>query len=290
MKFQCSDEQGAFVFMNVPADKSQMLASNSLIPFIRHNIDRWHEYVQSKHDLQIAREQIIFVSGVTKTEDWGLGAFVSHSKGGEVAFTAQTPFVQGTFKVQKQRAQTGNIQYRARPFADDAGSIRSARRSLDGGDTLGAGPSDQGLGSTASLAAPVKRDQTLFFHYYKMKARWWIRRIIRAAAGPDERDPDRTGDGEDLALQMEDDGDIVQEPPIDEVRSLVTLEGCFTEIDGQAYDPVDYLLDYILDYPLEVRTSGYWMFGFCSDIVRAGRMVHKCKRLSLVIFTYMPFS
>ncbi|KAI1790665.1 WD40 repeat-like protein [Ganoderma leucocontextum] len=239
MKFQCSDEQGAFVFMNVPAEKSEMLASHTLVPFIRNKIDGWHEHVQIQHDLDIAREQLVFVSGVTKTEDWGLGAFVSHARGGEVAFTAQAPFFQGAFSVQKQRAQTGNIQHRARPLSDDASSIRSARPSIEGGDTSAPGPSSsEGYGSTASIG--VKRDQTLFFHYYKMKARWWMKRIIKAAAGPDERDPDRTGDGEDMAvgLPMDDEGDVVQEPPID-----------------KAYDPVDILLDYILDYPLEDGTE-----------------------------------
>ena len=56
MKFQCSDEQGAFVFMNVPAEKSHILASHSLAPFIRHNIDLWADFAQSEHDLQIARD------------------------------------------------------------------------------------------------------------------------------------------------------------------------------------------------------------------------------------------
>ncbi|PIL36332.1 transporter [Ganoderma sinense ZZ0214-1] len=248
MKFQCSDEQGAFVFMNVPAEKKQMLPSLKLIPFIRTNVDRWHEHVQSQLDLEIARDQIIFVSGVTKTEDWGLGAFVSHAKGGEVAFAAQVPFFQGTFSVQHQVARTGNIQHRARPLPlplpgdRDAGSIRSARPSIEGGREGASmeGPSSPGRASTASLAGQVKRDQTLFFHYYKMKARWWIKRVIKAAAGPDEQDPDQSGDGEDLAagLQMEDEGEVVQDPPID-----------------QAYDPVDDLLDYILEYPLEDGTQ-----------------------------------
>ena len=234
MKFHCSDEQGAFVFMNVPAEKNQLLASQSLIPFIRHNIDRWHEYAQTKFDLLIAREQIIFISGVTKTEDWGLGAFVNQAKGGEVAFTAQVPFFQGTFSVQKQKTQTGNIQYRAKPL-DDARSVRSPRASLDvveaAGAEAGAGPSSPAPGSTSSLTTPPKRDQTLFFHYYKMKARWWVKRIIKAAAGPDERDPDRSGDGEDIAagLQMDDESDVVQEPPIDQVRLLGPLKCRFTE-------------------------------------------------------------
>ena len=255
MKFQCSDEQGAFVFMSAPAAKTQMLPSHNLAPFIRHRIDSWHEHVQRQLDLQIARDQLIFVSGVVKTEDWGLGAFMSHAKGGEVAFAAQGPFsfFQGTFSVQSHCAQTGNIQYRAKPLADDRDAspspspgTRSLRPSIlldsegpGSGDEASASASSeqpggglaQGLaGTTPSslVTPPAKRDQTLFIHYYKMKARWWTKRVIKAAAGPDERDPDRSGDGEleDLAaaLQVEsDEEEIVQEPPIDQVRSLIMM-------------------------------------------------------------------
>ena len=261
MKFQCSDEQGAFVFMSAPAAKTQMLPSHNLAPFIRHRIDGWHEHVQRQLDLQIARDQLIFVSGVVKTEDWGLGAFMSHAKGGEVAFSAQVPFVQGTFSVQSHCAQTGNIQYRAKPLADDGGGdaspspspIRSPRPSISldsegpgsGEEASALASSEQPVGgfapglagtSLSSLATPpVKRDQTLFIHYYKMKARWWMKRIIKAAAGPDERDPDRSGDGEleDMAdgLQVDsDEEEIVQEPPIDQVRSLMAVECHLAEV------------------------------------------------------------
>ena len=69
MKFECSAEQGAFLFMNVAAEKTMMHASVKLAPFIRNSIDKWHEYVATEHDLEIAKDQIIFVSGVIKTED-----------------------------------------------------------------------------------------------------------------------------------------------------------------------------------------------------------------------------
>ncbi|KAM5537809.1 hypothetical protein V8D89_008577 [Ganoderma adspersum] len=222
-KFRCSNEQGAFVFTNAPAKSTQILASRTLARFIRENVDRWHQHAEKQLDLQIDPEQILFVSGVTKAADWGLGAFVSQARGGEVAFTAKVPFIRGAFSVQKENAPRADIEYRARPLpVDDSGSIESPRR--------------------PSANIGVKRDQTLFIHYYKTKARSWInsKRAVEAATGSEEGDPDLSGDGEDVATEMEmdDEGEVVQEPPID-----------------QAYDPVDYLLDYILDYPLEDGTE-----------------------------------
>ena len=265
MKFQCSDEQGAFVFTNVPADTGQMLPSLSLAQFIRNNIDRWHEYAQNTHDLLFTRDQIIFVSGVTKTEDWGLGAFVNQACGGEVAFTAQILFFQGAFSVRRQCAQMGNIQYCVKPLPDNADLTLSIPTSIEGQETSSTGTSMRVDGNPGELMVGTKQDQTLFLHYYKMKARWWSRRVFKATAGPDERDMDRLGDGEDIAigLQMDNEEDVVREPPIDQVRSLTSpAEGYFAEADLQAYDPVDFLLDYILNYPMEVSASGLWAFGF----------------------------
>ena len=323
MKFQCSDEQGAFVFMNVPAEKSHILASHSLAPFIRHNIDLWADFAQSEHDLQIARDQLIFVSGVVKTEDWGLGAFTSHAKGGEVAFNAQGPFpfFQGTFSVQAHRAQTGNIQYRAKPLARSSdrdarssSSIRSPRPSISSEGAV-ASPSEDsasasaerlvspGLASTSSLATPPKRDQTLFIHYYKMKARWWMKRIVKAAAGPDDHDADRSGDGEDVAAGLQadsDDGEVVQEPPVDQVRcvcvrreergvrEVALLRWVFVLVGVR---PCGLPAGLHLGLSVGGQRSGFlglWLRG--ADVFGACRMARRCRWRSRVICIYMRFS
>ncbi|TBU22672.1 WD40 repeat-like protein [Dichomitus squalens] len=237
MKFHCSQEQGAFVFMNVAAEKTMMHATTKLAPFMRNNIDKWHDFVTGTHSLDISKEEIVFVSGVVKTEDWGLGAFMNQAKGGAVAFSAQVPFCQGAFSVQVEKGRAMNVQMRTKPKPSNASFVSRPNSLLEsaGGSTASAASSSQGYSGV--VPGECKKNQTLFFHYYKIKNRLWFRKgVFQAAAGPDERDPDHTGDGEDVALlsQHNEEWDVVEEPPIDE-----------------SYDPVDYLLDYILAYPME---------------------------------------
>ena len=219
MKFECSAEQGAFLFMNVAAEKTMMHASVKLAPFIRNSIDKWHEYVATEHDLEIAKDQIIFVSGVIKTEDWGLGAFMSQAKGGAVSFSAQVPFFQGAFSAQVQDGRATNVQTRTKPQPSNASFVSKSDSLIEGAGGSTA-PSTSSQGYSGVQTTDVKRDQTLFFHYYKIKSRFWFRKgVIQAAAGPDERDPDRTGDGEHAGTgsHPNEDMDVVEEPGDDKV-------------------------------------------------------------------------
>lgn len=111
MRFHCLEEQGAFVFMNTPMVRKQIIESYSLIRYIRHNIDHWYEWARNKYDLEIAIDDIVFISGVTKAGDWGLGSFQNSnedSRLAEVRYSASTPFSKGTF-------QSGGVQVRTKP-------------------------------------------------------------------------------------------------------------------------------------------------------------------------------
>ena len=200
MAFKCSAQQGAFVFMNAFAEETMMHSSTRLVPFIKNNIDRWHEHAIANDELRCAKKEIIFVCGMIKTDDWGLGAFTNWEKGDIVSFVGQVPFCEGAFSAHAQDGRVANVETRTKPRPSNA-SFASRPNPLAEGTRGSMAPSRTSQSDSVVQMADVKRDQTLFLHYYKIKNRFWLLdKVMRAAAGPDERDSDRTGDGEHDAV------------------------------------------------------------------------------------------
>ena len=73
---------------HVPATSSDILLSRAFVPFMQTNIERWYQHIINDLDFDTARQQIIFVSGVTRAADWFTGAF--SAKGREIVFS-ETP-------------------------------------------------------------------------------------------------------------------------------------------------------------------------------------------------------
>ncbi|KAI0701530.1 WD40 repeat-like protein [Cerioporus squamosus] len=234
IKFECNQEQGAFVFVDQPADRVQMRPSKSLIPYMKANIEHWSA-LASRHDADVAKDALIFVSGTVKTNDWGLGAFISHGQSCVAEFQAQVHFAQAQLTWKTSQQNEGNTQVRQRPKDED--ELRRIQELAAIESSEDPSSSRRSLDSVRSFHQ--KKDQTLFFHYYKMKKRLWFSRILRAAAGPHELDHDSSGEGESSPVRaMSDEMEVVDEPHI-----------------SPMYDPVDYLLDYILNYPVEDGTE-----------------------------------
>ncbi|KAI0637495.1 WD40-repeat-containing domain protein [Trametes polyzona] len=230
LKFSCKQEQGAFVFVQPAADRRQMHPSKSLIRYIRSHIDDWYHFATDVKDVDISREDISFVSGVIKTADWGLGAFLRQGSGGEVSFqTNLGSFAQGSFTFSRSRKAEGVAEWRTKPEEASNSPVSS---SASVAETLVEPGSSLTLKRTQT---GPKKDQCIFLSYYKMKRRLWRNRVVKAAAGDDERDSEFDSDGdEDIANESDD------------------LEGPFEEPATETpFDPVNYLLDYILDYKLE---------------------------------------
>ncbi|KAH9853261.1 WD40 repeat-like protein [Lenzites betulinus] len=232
LKFTCEREHGAFVFVKPAADRWQMHRSKSLALYIRTNIDSWYHFATDVCDLEIARDEIIFVSGVVKTADWGLGAFLRQGAEGEVSFQANLgPFAQGSFNFSRSHKSAGVVEWRTKPdgaSVSPAPSVRSGSTS----DTLASS-------SSTSLAlqrthSDTRKDQSLFLRYFKTKRVLWRNMMVRGAADPDKPGPNSGSDDEDKMSTGSDEEEVVEEPGI-----------------VKAYDPLDCVLDYILDYQLE---------------------------------------
>ncbi|KAI0820693.1 WD40-repeat-containing domain protein [Trametes gibbosa] len=232
LKFTCEREHGAFVFVKPAADRWQMHPSKGLVQYIRTNFDSWYHFATDVCDLEIDRDEIIFVSGVVKTADWGLGAFLRQGSGGEVSFqTNLGPFAQGSFNFSRAHKSAGVAEWRTKPD----GASMSPQPSVFSESTTETlvGSSSMALTLQRTHSGP-RKDQCLFLHYYKMKRRLWLNKVIKAAAGPDRPGSDSGNDDGDQMLEDSDIEDVVEEPGI-----------------VKTYDPLDHILNYILNYKLE---------------------------------------
>ncbi|KAI0333363.1 WD40 repeat-like protein [Cubamyces sp. BRFM 1775] len=240
LKFTCQRERGAFLFVRPAADSYQMHQSRSFSRYMMTQIDEWYHFATDRLDLDLAREDIIFVSGTVKTEDWGLGAFTHQGSGGEISFQANVgPFAQGSFNFNRAHMVTSGAEWRTKPLDRPSSVLSSPVVGL-----IAAPESEESSSSSLASASSLslqrtqsggRKDQSVFLHYYKLKTRWWRNKVIRAAAGPN--DPGHASEDEDL----------------EEGTSLdMSSGGAGVE---QAYDPVGFILDYILDYMLEDGTQ-----------------------------------
>ncbi|KAI0640643.1 WD40-repeat-containing domain protein [Trametes meyenii] len=245
IKYTCQREHGAFVFVQPSADRAQMHPARSFVQYMRTTHESWYRFAVDNLDLDIQREELLFVAGVVKTDDWGLGAFLRHGSGGEVAFqTNLGPFAQGSFSFSRQSASTGLVDWRTKPAsASLSPTLSMVSPSVSTSEDTASVASSSAVSHRSSITlkrtrSGPRKDQSLFLNYYKMKRRLWRNRVIKAAARSDERDHSPGSDGE---------GDVSMGSD---------FEGPF-EVPGtpNAYDPVDYVLDYILDCVLEDGSS-----------------------------------
>ncbi len=212
LKFECTQEQGAFVFVDQPADRSQIQSSRSIIPYLKANIEHWNA-LALRLDLDVAREPLLFVSGTVKTNDWGLGAFLTHGQSCVAEFEAQVPFAQAKLTWRTSTQSVGNTEVRQRSAAEIQHIQELA--AIESNEDPSA--SRQSLDSVRSFHQ--NKDQTLFLHYYKVKKRLWFNRVIKAAAGPHELDPDSSGEGDGpLVRASSEELEVVDEPHISPVR------------------------------------------------------------------------
>lgn len=174
--FTCTDDAGALLFLGPSGQSTEILSRQLIVDHIETHFDRWLEFANHRLRLGLSENQIIFVSGTTKTSRWGVAAFrgATREKTGKVVGNLASVAALD-FSMSILDAQLSTIHYRAGPPVKPASTCPDAS------------PQDQ-------------YDQCIFIHYYKRKRRKWpiSPSIIRAAAGPHElpRNPD---DEEDVA-------------------------------------------------------------------------------------------
>lgn len=210
------------------------------------HFDSWLEFANARLGLGLKEDQIMFVSGTTKTSRWGVAAFrgATREKRGTVVGNLG-PLAAVDFSFSLSDAQLSSTHYRAGP----------TERPSCGASTCRAGQQQE------------EYDQCVFIHYYKRKRRKWpLPSVIKAAAEPGDLpgDPDVDSGGESymdvdrregppMDCDLHGSGEGFQRFPLQQQRvsvSHATSRPNFLKVVLQSKDPADYVLDYILEVGL----------------------------------------
>ncbi|EMD31516.1 hypothetical protein CERSUDRAFT_119735 [Gelatoporia subvermispora B] len=182
----CSGEQGAMLITTDDAERREVQPNLCMPSYMRRNYQHWLHLARDVrgHDLKL--DEIYFVRGTVKTSTWAVTAF--HGNAESYSGNINIYYGPAGFSL-SAASSTQNIrtpEMRSGPRRIGPNCVREAIR----GDSDHEAP-------TSSRTGPA-RNQCIFLHYYKLKARPLVSpKIIMAAAEPrdpsdDSRDEDQT--------------------------------------------------------------------------------------------------
>lgn len=175
------------------ADKQFFIPCSDVKDFIKRNYDLWHQYAVGEGFIPEKDIVIAFINGHVRTSgDWEVAAFQNRGSMYAMGVEAQAPGVGGVV------ASASTEHHIRSPVGHRSGPLIASSSIEQAG-----GPE-----SSTTSDSRLAKDQTVFLKYYRVKRIiFGIKRIL-AAAGPDDIDGDRTGDGEEIIIQHpDDDGD-----------------------------------------------------------------------------------
>ncbi|KAI0659505.1 hypothetical protein C8Q70DRAFT_1044986 [Cubamyces menziesii] len=203
IEFECTEDAGALL----------VLGPKRIIDYMHANLDRWLEFANDRLGIGLKENQIILVSGTTKTNVWAVAAFAGkrRSKSGSIAGNLGSVGAVD-FSLAIYDAQLSTSHHRAGP---------SARMPVIHADRPEATPDNE-------------YDQCIFIHYYKAKRkRRFIPFFMQAGGGPHEL-PNSTTESSSSLDGASLDWEVFEQSP--EHRTA-----------RQTKDLVDHTLDYILE-------------------------------------------
>ena len=173
LSYDCEAEEGALLMLKKPAHRTYLNCNLRIRKYMREHISSWCAFANEKLEIGLKEEDIIFVSGHTKTPVWAEAAFGHSTTSGELIIAGGIPSASGEFRVFMSRAIDASVFSRTGP--------------LDRALMWAKDPEQE-------LPVDSAYDQCIFLNYYKTKSRAWWRSAIRAAAGdhvlPDNGDSD----------------------------------------------------------------------------------------------------
>ena len=207
--FECSTDAGAFLLLAPLAVSKEIQSKKHIADYMRRHFPQWSELANSRFGLGLKDEEIVYVSGTTKTTKWAVAAFHGEYRRKEGSITADFGSLMGIdISVSISDEMLPSSYYRSGPAREPDLSV-GARLVPNGNEPV--------------VSVPQERcDQCIFLHYYKMKRRLgWKPTPIQAARGPHELLPLDLDGGDDVPCPSHDD---VEEAPIfDEGLSKVCL-------------------------------------------------------------------
>ncbi|OSD00766.1 YVTN repeat-like/Quino protein amine dehydrogenase [Trametes coccinea BRFM310] len=260
IKFKCTEEKGALLLLSPKGEDTSIQSRRHVVNHVRENAEKWENMANHILGLGLKQEDIYFVCGVTKTSRWAVAAFHGSQRDAEGSISCDlTALASANFTMSITNLDLPNCMHRAGPpkarrnshssshsvplgMSSSMGSSTSVASYATAPELVGQFMSGYQYSPTLAVPAsgvvPDKADQCIFFHYYKMKKRFWpLPARIEAGAGPHQLPP---GDGgmDGYSEVIADDGSVAHLEYGDfEILSHYPKPYC---------DPVDFVLDYIL--------------------------------------------
>ena len=171
--FKSTSDRGAFLVLPPLAISKLLLCKARIINYMRANFAHWVEFENTTVGNGLREEEILFVSGTTKTNQWAVVAFCNESQKVEGSCSVNLGSLgEASVSMSVSREKPRMEDYRIGPSRRTAASGRPA--------------ADSDTGSPSPSPSPEPRDQCIFIHYYKMKRRFkWMPMRIEAAGAAD---------------------------------------------------------------------------------------------------------
>ncbi|KZT65354.1 hypothetical protein DAEQUDRAFT_530732 [Daedalea quercina L-15889] len=233
--YQCVDDKGAVLVLPTKhANSQELLETGGVYKYIQRNHTSWYHFATEKADILVKKEDIIFVTGWTKTSRWAVGAFASGGKAVELSLTVgYEAHAHATFNLSSSTGSSKSWYQHSGPIPEAVDNDRplSGQRTSERG--RGRGRRNRGR----SIPPSRKLDQCIFLRFCQCKERLrgilpsLLPKVINAAAGPKDDERDGEGDSESMSPQTT-------------VESESYIESY--PRTPQWYNPVDCVLDHIL--------------------------------------------
>ena len=184
---------GAILVLEPPGITTYIQSKRRIVTYMRDHFDSWMELANSRFELDLREQDLLFVSGTTCTRKWYVAAFQNQSFRQQEGYLnlnlADLVTANVSVCIANETLSNPDFNYGPTQKPQAPPSPRTIKgKSKDTGEER----------ANSELESP---DQCIFIHYYKMKSRMWWRRPIRAAAGPHVL-PDQGEDDDEGAVRM----------------------------------------------------------------------------------------
>lgn len=146
------------MLLGSPAVVQEIISRRRVVHYIQSHLDTWLEYANSVLGLDLKEQDLVFISGTTKTSSWANIVFQKSTESGSLK-------IQGADARELLPLSSGQFHV---SMVDATDAMVFARM----------GPAN------AAQVGSLPANQCVFIHYYRMKRRLLLQRVMQAAAGP----------------------------------------------------------------------------------------------------------
>ena len=211
--------QGAILVLRDTAKKIATHSATCFRSYMRKNHESWYAFARDPdtYGLHAEPEDIILVRGTVKTSSWALAAYTdAGTHAHAIAFNAKAGAVAGAgFKWSSTHSSSAQLEQRVGP-SDASPPVPPARNTGKAvaryKDELPEVEFENSKGASPSLGAENAQNQCVFMGYYKIRYRFWGKKIS-AAAGYDELPPGEDPAQASAVVADADDGESIDAVP-----------------------------------------------------------------------------